>query len=267
MAPPRRSHSALEAVRPFAVRAAPADLGRFLPSGRSLAFGFALLALAVGAYAAARTSSVFAIERIDVRGLPASDAAAARAALRPLVGRSLVGLRRAELEAPLAGLPGVRGFAYDRAFPHTLVIRAQPELALAVLRRGHESWLVSRRGRVLRRVPRGSLPALPRVWVPRRLAVGVGATLADESGGAATRALARYAGAGIAAGVRTVRTEGELTYLLRSGVELRLGSERGSELKLAVAAVILPTLEVGTEYLDVSVPSRPVAGGNPQPEG
>jgi hypothetical protein len=54
--------------------------------------------------------------------------------------------------------------------------------------------------------------------------------------------------------------------VLRSGLELRLGSPRASRLKLAVAAEIVPLLDPGTLYLDVSVPARPVAGTNPQPE-
>jgi cell division septal protein FtsQ len=269
VAPERRSHAAREAALQPLGRgpSAALALSRFLPSARSLALGFALLAFALAAYVGARTSAVFAIERIDVRGLPAADAAAARTALRGLEGRSLAGIRRADVERPLASLPGVREFDYDRAFPHTLVVRAVPEVALAVLRRGDESWLVSRRGRVLRQVPRGTHPGLPRVWLPRRFAVAAGATLADAAGGSAVRALALLADADAGVRARTVRTSGELTYLLRSGLELRLGSARAVELKLAVAATILPSLDAEVAHLDVSVPSRPVAGPNTQVEG
>jgi cell division septal protein FtsQ len=161
----------------------------------------------------------------------------------------------------------VLAFEYDRAFPHTLVIRAVPEVPLAVLRRGDESWLVSRRGRVLRKVPRGTRLDLPRVWVPRRLAVAPGTTLAEDAGGSAVRALALLQAAGVRVRARTVRMLGELTYVLRSGLEVRLGSPRAVELKLAVAATILPRLDRSSGYLDVSVPSRPVAGAESQVEG
>lgn len=268
MGPERRSHAALDAaVQPFAGGLSLSTLAPHLPSGRSLATGFALLALAVAAYAGARTSSVFAIEEIEVRGLPPADAAAARAALRPVEGRSLVGIRRSELEERLAPLPGVRGFDYDRAFPHTLVVNALAEIPLAVLRRADESWLVSRSGRVLRQIPARSRLNLPRVWVPRKLEVTAGSTLAEDAGGSAVRALALLQSVDVGVRARTVRLVGELTYVLRSGLEVRLGSARAAELKLAVAAEILPRLDPEFGYLDVTVPSRPVAGSDSQVEG
>jgi hypothetical protein len=52
----------------------------------------------------------------------------------------------------------------------------------------------------------------------------------------------------------------QLTLRLRSGLELRLGSLRDVDLKLAVAARVIPRLPEGAGYLDVSVPDRPVAG-------
>ena len=266
MAPQRTSSAALGPVRAFELRVGVAALSRLLPSGRSLAVGFAVLALAVASYAGARTSAVFAVERIDVAGLPAADAAAARRALGPLAGHSLVALRRSDLERRLAPLPGISSFEYDRAFPHTLVVRAVPEVPLAVLRRGGESWLVSRSGRVLRTIPTRTRLDLPRVWVPRRVAVEPGTTLADDAGGSSIRAIALLDAARAGVRARTVRMGGELTYLLRSGLELRLGSMRAAELKLAVAAEILPRLESDVRYLDVSVPSRPVAGTESQPE-
>jgi cell division septal protein FtsQ len=266
VAPQRTSSAAFGPVRGFDLRAGTAVLSRLLPSGRSLAGGFALLALAVGAYAAARSSAVFAVERIEVAGLPAADATAARRALAPLEGQSLVALRRSDIERLLAPLPGISSFEYDRAFPHGLVVRGVPEVPLAVLRRGDESWLVSRRGRVLRTIPPRTRLDLPRVWVPRRVAVASGATLADDAGGSSIRALALLDAARAGVRARTVRMGGELTYLLRSGLELRLGSIRAAELKLAVAAEILPRLNAEVRYLDVSVPSRPVAGTESQLE-
>ena len=264
MAPQRTLSAAFGPVRTFELRTVVAALPRLLPSGRSLAGGFALFALAVGAYVGARSSAVFAVERIEVAGLPGADAAAARRALATLEGRSLVGLRPGDLERRLAPLPGISSFEYDRAFPHTLVVRALPEVPLAVLRRGDESWLVSRRGRVLRTIPPRSRLDLPRVWVPRRVAVSTGATLADDAGGSAVRAFALLEAAAPGVRARTVRMQGELTYVLRSGLELRLSSISSAELKLAVAAVILPRLDSDVRYLDVSVPSRPVAGTQSQ---
>jgi hypothetical protein len=64
--------------------------------------------------------------------------------------------------------------------------------------------------------------------------------------------------------------ERDLTLLLASGLELRLGELRAVPLKLAVAERILPGLLAagGSAYLDVGVPERPVAGSslNSQPK-
>ena len=57
---------------------------------------------------------------------------------------------------------------------------------------------------------------------------------------------------------------GELTFLLRSGIELRLGEPFDLRLKLAIARRALPLLALDTNYLDVAVPGRPVSGTQSQ---
>jgi hypothetical protein len=84
------------------------------------------------------------------------------------------------------------------------------------------------------------------------------------------RALALARKANLDGRVRTVRAaDHELTFLLASGLELRLGDLQSVRLKLAVASGILPNLlaQGGYAYLDVSVPARPVAGTNSQAGG
>jgi hypothetical protein len=67
--------------------------------------------------------------------------------------------------------------------------------------------------------------------------------------------------AGFRARVASVRAKSdELTLILRSGLEVRLGDATGVRLKLAVVAKVLPLVAADTRYLDVSVPERPVAG-------
>jgi hypothetical protein len=69
--------------------------------------------------------------------------------------------------------------------------------------------------------------------------------------------------------VRFVRsTPKELTLVLASGVELRLGDLDRLGLKLAVAARILPQVEQppkGVPYLDLTVPERPVGSTSTVP--
>ena len=66
-----------------------------------------------------------------------------------------------------------------------------PELPVAVLHRGNETWLVSARGRVVKRVQTGTYPALARIWVPRKADVAIGAFLASAAGGTAARTIAK----------------------------------------------------------------------------
>lgn len=243
-----------------------------LPSAQSLAAGIALLALGLGGYTAARSTSVFAIRDVQVVGATPALAQEIRAALAPFGGESLLALDRQGLVAGLEALPHVRAAAYDRAFPHTLVVTVERELPAAVVRRGSQSWLVSDRGRLLEPVARGAHPRLPRVWVPQSVAAEPGAVLASAEAVRAVRAAAVLRDGALPAHVRTITAgERELTFQLGSGLELRLGDRRELELKLAVAARILPTLPApaagGPQYLDVSVPERAVAGRNPQVEG
>ncbi len=256
----QRSPARVKAAAAELPRRGRIDLRRLLPSGSSLLIGFVLLALGVAAYGVARETGLFAIRHIEVVGAPPEVSARVVAALEPLEGRSLVGLRAADLDRKIVGLPDVVGVTHDRAFPHTLRVYVLPERALLVLRRGDESWLVSARARVVRPLERGALPMLPRIWVPRDVDVAAGDTLADGPARRAVRVLV-LARDGLPARVHSVRLEGpETTLVLRSGIEVRLGREHDLQLKLAVAAEVLPQLSDGSTYLDVAVPDRPVAG-------
>src|SRR5262249_24494116 len=156
-------------------------------------------------------------------------------------------------------------------FPHTLRVSIVPEEPVAVLRHGADSWVASARGRVIAPVRGGSLPSLPRVWLPATSAVRVGAILSDPAGALATHALRSFRGVGLGQRIPCVKvTGGRLVAGLRGGLELRFGPPVDLGLKLAVARSILPTLaapsEGGPRYLDLAVPERPVAGTDPQVE-
>jgi cell division protein FtsQ len=269
----RRSRApARAAVVPFPrTHALRVRLWEVLPSAGSILAGLVLAILAVGGYAVARTTSAFEIRSLEVVGAAPELAAEIRTALAPLAGKSLLALDGPELLARVEAIPSVRAATHDRAFPHTLVVSVEPEVPAAVLRRGAESWLVSERGRVLASVERGENPQLPRVWVPAAAEVEAGGFVPGRHALRAVRAAAGAPPGTLPALVRTVRVaDGELTFLLASGAELRLGDERELALKLAVAAHLLPQLSAppagGPHYLDVAVPERPVAGRNPQVE-
>jgi cell division protein FtsQ len=238
----------------------------WLPSSRSLAVGFGLLALAGGAYGAARETSAFAVGRIEVVGAPPHVRAQVRQAIAPLRGQNLLALDGAALLRRVDAVPTVVTAGYDRAFPHTLRVTVVPERPVVVIRQGAKAWIASARGRVMTGVGPHGARNLPRVWVPRTTRVTLGAFLPGNHAGAVARslALARNFPAHIA--FAALRREG-LLFRLRSGLQLRLGEPTDIRLKLAIAARALRAIPAGTAYLDVSVPGRPVAGNNPQVSG
>jgi cell division protein FtsQ len=230
------------------------DLARVAPSGRSLLLGFVLVAAVL-------------LERVDVQGAPPAVVRDVRRATRETVGGSLLAVDARAIEDALRALPSIAGASVDRAFPHTLVIKIAPERPVAVIRRGHEAWLATGTGRLIREIDAGSHRGFPRLWLKREVAVDMGkrlpASLAD-----ATRALAAARDVRIPHRVQAVRAADEqLTLVLRGGPEIRLGAPRQVALKLAVAARVFPLLADGTVYVDVSVPERPVAStyANSQP--
>jgi cell division protein FtsQ len=243
------------------------QVGRVAPSSRSLAIGAILAAAAALAYVGARETSVFAIHTVRVEGVPPALAHRVQTALEPLEGTSLLKVKPDDVSRLATALPDVASVSYDRAFPNTLRVRVEPEQPLAVLRRGSDSWLVSRRGRVTQKIPRGTFDALPRVWVPGSVDVALGMTIGAGDGAAEVAALAPVRAAGLSSRVLTVKiAAGQITYAMRGGLELRVGSSDNLPLKLAIARELLGR-EALTGYLDVSVPERPVAGSNPQVSG
>jgi cell division septal protein FtsQ len=160
----------------------------------------------------------------------------------------------------VTSLPTVASVSFNRAFPHTLVVVVVPERAVAVVRQGADSWLVSARGRVISRLAHGALASLPRIWTGRGPTFSVGSPV-DATLAPALAAVSPLAAIRFPARVSAVRTTGgELVLELRSGIEVRLGQAHDIALKLAVAANVLPLVDSSTRYVDVSVPERPVSG-------
>jgi cell division protein FtsQ len=217
-----------------------------------------LLALAGGAYAVARETAVFAVERIDVQGAPPALAARIRAALAPVEGTSLVSFSRGSADRRLAGFPQIAHVDYDRGFPHTLHVRVTVEQPVALLRRGPDAWLVSSSGRVLAMLEPGSYPPLPRIWLAAETGVAVGGTVETGRSALVATALARQR---LPVHVVAIRDDGAggVVLQLPGGREVRLGDLSNLAVKLAVAAAIVPQ-SPDAAYVDVSVPTRAVAG-------
>lgn len=219
----------------------------------------------VGAYMLARSSSVFALNRIEVEGAPPKVVSEVRATLAQYQGTSLVSFDSGRAARRLATVSEVAAAHFDRAFPHTLKVRVVMERPVAILRQGPDAWLVSASARVLREL-KHPYPRLPRIWVPRSVDIAVNSTLGGL-GAQGIAAVAPLKPLHLGADVRQVLTGGgELTLLFASGTQLRLGDSGDLKLKLAIAKQLLP-LTRGAAYVDVSVPERPVAGYNSQVAG
>jgi cell division protein FtsQ len=258
----RRPARAASAVVPFPRGTVDArlDLARFVPSGLSLLAVLAAAAAAVLAYWAAVSTSLFAVDRIEVRGAPPAVQRQVEAVAGDLRGQSLVGIDAAELAGRVRALPAIASVSVDRAFPHTLVVKVAVERAVAVARRGSGAYLVTGTGKVVRDVEVGSNRDLPRLWIPRGVTVRVGGKL-PPSYDPSTRALAVAREIGFRRGVKGVRAaDGELTFVLRRGPEIRLGAPTDFALKLVVAREVLARAGSGNAYVDVSVPERVVVG-------
>ena len=248
-----------------AVSASPAL--RLVPSGRSLAVGFGLLAAAFALYAGARQTDVFAVQDVTVESVPPAHARVVERALVGLEGRSLLDVDGGEIQRRLDKLPHVHLLGYDRAFPNGLRVRVSVERAVAVLRRGSDRWLVSAEGRVLRPLEHRLRRPLPVVWAKQSVEPEVGTILRAAEPARAVRAIAalRTAAPRLSRRVWYVKMgeAGTTTAVLQDGFEIRLGSGEELALKLAVARRVLATLHREGDlaaYLDVSVPERPVVG-------
>jgi cell division protein FtsQ len=252
------------------VRRALPELVRLAPSGRSILVGLAILAAAVGGYALARETSMFAVKSVDVRGGTPELRRDVEAALDDEVGRSLLRVDMSAIDQRVSALPGVRSFTYDRDFPHTLRVVIRAEHAVLIVRQGTQAFLVAASGRVLRALANPTLSHLPRLYVKKDVTLDVGSTAPPAVTGAAS-ALAVIRDAALPTGVHFVEGgAGELTLRLGSEFQVRLGDATDLRLKVAIARRILlatGAATTSTGYLDVAVPERPVLSTNPQVGG
>jgi len=245
---------------------------QLIPSLRSILVGLVILAAAVGAYVVAWDTPLFAVRTLDVRGGTPQLRAEARAALREEEGRSLLRVDRGAIDAQLRAIPEIRGFTYDRAFPHTLRVVLRREVPVLVVRRvpGPDAVLVAASGKVLRVLAHPRLSHLPRLWVEKQVPISVAERLPQPIAGAAA-ALSSLREASLPGGVQTVSVgPDELTLTLGRGLQVRLGDDGDLRLKLAIARRILRetgAAAAGVGYVDVSVPERPVLSTNPQVGG
>ena len=240
------------------------DLGRLVPSGRSLLIAFAILAGFLLALVAARETSLFAVRAIEVTGAAPASSARSGARSASATGRasspSISTPARLEVAGAADGRRASRSTVPSRtrcASPSCPSVRS-PWCARAPSRSSSRSAAGS-----WRRSSAREQPALARIWVARDVRLDAGRVRRRRPPRRPSGPSRRSPGSRFPSRVVSVATTDELTLRLRSGLELRSVTRSTSTLKLAVARRVLPLLPPGTGYLDVSVPERPVAGHEP----
>ena len=172
-----------------------------------------------------KSSSVFVLQSVAVRGGTESDRVAVRDAVaRAAAGRSLLQISASDVASAIETVPTIRIASVDRDFPHTLRVHIVPERAVALaVAKGQYRSLVASSGRVLRVFdPHEVVPSLPRIWPSERPVPG--GTLHNAPIQAALDALAARP-SDFRAQVANVQLKPELGIVMRlnGGLDIILG--------------------------------------------
>ena len=228
------------------------------PYARRRAFVvIALLAAVLGLGWVASVSPIVAIEHVVVTGtrqLTVEQVVDAGAIRR---GDSLVWLRTGHAAAAIRALPYADAVTVTREWPHTVRVVVSERTPVAWFAQGTTAWTTDATGRVLARV-QAAPPGLPQLLGLKRTAAP-GGWVAPAAGAAAAAALPDSARPTMKS--VTNASDGSLTVQTTGGVEVRLGPPVRVAVKVRAAVAVLVALgDRKVAYVDVSVPTNPVAG-------
>jgi cell division protein FtsQ len=221
----------------------------------------AFVALLGGAWLWVRDSSLVAVRKVTISGVYGPEATQIRSALT-LAARNMTTLdvRLGQLRTAVGPYPVVKDVRVSTQFPHGMRIRVIEQLPVGALTAGGRSVAVSGDGTLLQNVATGSLPE-----IPVRLLPG-GSQITDRSTLDAL-ALLSVAPARMLSRVAQV-TDGSahgLVAALRAGPSIYFGDASELDAKwIAATEVLADPSSAGAIYIDVSDPSRPVAGASPE---
>jgi cell division protein FtsQ len=212
----------------------------------------AVLALAWGA----TVSPLLAIEQIDVKGNAQVSTADVIAAAHVGEGDAMVWLHPDQIAARLEASPRIRTAKVTRDWPRTLVIEVTERTPAAWVQVDDAAGVlvVDGAGRVLARAdaPPAGLPQVVDVQ-----GAEPGGSIVPARGAAVAAAYGMYASAVAQVSV----TDRGAVVKLVSGPEVRLGPPTQLRAKLRAAGAVLDSLKDALPaYVDVSVPTNPVAG-------
>ncbi|HET6870610.1 MAG TPA: FtsQ-type POTRA domain-containing protein [Solirubrobacteraceae bacterium] len=221
----------------------------------------AVLALLGGAWLWVRDSSLVAVRNVTISGVYGPEATQIRSALT-LAARNMTTLdvRLGQLRTAVGPYPVVKDVRVSTQFPHGMRIRVIEQLPVGALTAGGRSVAVSGDGTLLQNVATGSLPQIPVRLLPGGSQITDRPTLDSLALLAVTpaRMLSRIAQV----------TDGSahgLVAALRSGPSIYFGDASELDAKwIAATEVLADPSSAGAIYIDVSDPSRPVAGASPE---
>ena len=212
-------------------------------------------ALALVAYGVS-ISPYLDVDTVTVRGAPRTEVAQLEQAAGVGEGDALLWLNTDDAVAGLEAVPYVRSAKVVKEWPDTVRITVTERSPAAWAEGPTGKVVVDGTGRVLEVVdaPPAGLPQL------------LGLTAVPAAGGTVAPAgPARAAGVlnPIAAGgtKSVTAADGNLTMQLANGTEVRLGEPTQLRAKVAAAVAVLGAIgDQPVQYVDVSVPTNPVAG-------
>jgi cell division protein FtsQ len=225
---------------------------------RVVAVAAVAVVIVVGYMVFLRNSSLFAIDEVEVTGLTANQERISDALVRAAEDMTTLHVREGDLRKAVSGFPTVATLTTDTDFPHGLTIEVTERLPIATAKIGGELTPVSADGYPLTGIE----------FDPKQLP-GLDAD-PTEDGRLGPEGTAQAAILGAAPEELRDRLREATWDLERGGVvvdlddapELRFGAGEQASDKWQAVVTVLADPELGSPgYVDVSVPTRPVAGG------
>jgi cell division protein FtsQ len=221
---------------------------------RLLVVGVVVMVLAAIAYGVSR-SPFLAVDTVRVRGTSHLTAAQVLDAAGVHDGDAMMWLDTTSAVDAMEALPYVRDASLEREWPSTVRIAVHERTPAAWIDGPAGKVLVDRSGRVLETVE-AAPPGMPQL---------LGAKLVPPPGGTVDAiGAARVAGALtglVAAGTKSVDvTDHGIVLHLAAGPEVRMGEATQIGVKIRAALAVLAAVPAPPTYVDVSVPTNPVAG-------
>lgn len=228
---------------------------------RRIAFAVASVVIAVGLGVLAVGSPLLDVDRVLVEGAQRADAEEIEAAAAVELGDRMVTLDVGAVSERVERLAWVEEASVSRRWPGTVHIAVTEARAAAYAMVGGQVALVGSRGRVLAVVPAAELPAGLVEIRGVRVLPEPGEQLYPLGVAGVTRELPTELAQQVEA-VDLGRVD-DVVLVLRAAPEIRLGNLEDVSYKGAVALAVLERLGEETadvSYVDVAVPSRPIAG-------